>query len=279
MQLFKPQPHYHSQNGEDYLLSSFFGFKQQGFYVDVGAFDGVHLSNTLTFEQQGWLGICIEPNPDYFARCQQARPRSTCIHAACISDPSVDAISFYQEELGLLSGTTSDRDYDIQARYQKRGLEFTGFNQIQVPATTLNTLLSSYVPPQSKIDFISIDVEGTELDVLRGLDLNRFRPRVLVIEANSESSKQHLNQYLVEQNRYIEARTVRENIFYTANSQDAKRLNALAIHCQLESNPHPLGPRYTAIAYSHRRTVVDKTYSRPKQYFRQAKQWIKAHFI
>lgn len=280
MGLFKHHNHqYYSQNGEDYLLSRFFRFKQTGFYVEVGAFDGVHLSNTFSFEQQGWSGICIEPNPDYFSQCQKARPRSTCIHAACTSEPSVNSIAFYQEELGLLSGTTCDRDYDIQTRYKNRGLEFNGFTKIQVPATTLNHLLKSYLAQNTKIDFISIDVEGAEIEVLKGLDLEQFKPQVLVIEANSEESKQQLNHYLVCQHNYVEARTVRENIFYTANPQDAKRLKHIRMNCKLEKSLHPLGTKYTPAAYSQTRKVVDEAYGSSNWYLTKAKRWIKSHFI
>jgi FkbM family methyltransferase len=172
------EPHYFSQNGEDFLLWTFFQSKQAGFYVDVGAFDGIHLSNTLLFEQQGWEGICIEPHPQYFDLCRRSRPHATCLNLACVSDDSQAVVEFYTEDLGLLSGILAGRDEDVRRRYTRRGLEFKGFSKTLVPASTLNNVLSTYASDRLKIDFISIDVEGTELEVLQGLDLSRFRPRI-----------------------------------------------------------------------------------------------------
>ncbi len=57
---------YYSQYGEDFILWNFFDYKEHGFFIDVGAFDGKHLSNTLSFEEHGWKGICIEPVSEYF---------------------------------------------------------------------------------------------------------------------------------------------------------------------------------------------------------------------
>ena len=81
---------YFSLLGEDYLLWHFCNFKEAGFFLDVGAYDGVTISNTKSFEDQGWTGICAEPHPDYFVVCQQVRRRA--VRAACVSG-SAPAIS------------------------------------------------------------------------------------------------------------------------------------------------------------------------------------------
>jgi len=236
---------YYSQHGEDFLLSNLFHHKETGFYVDVGGFDGVHLSNSYSFEQQGWAGICIEPHPIYFQLCKQARPRAICLNVACVGDDHVDTIEFYTEELGLLSGIIDDREDDIRSRYETRGLQFKGFNKITVPSSTLNNILSNYVPAQTEINFISIDVEGSEIDVLRGLDLKQFRPRILVIEANTEHDRDLISSHMTRLNGYVEGRKLGPNIFYARDLKDIERLEAISIDCQIEKNLHPLGEKYT----------------------------------
>lgn len=236
---------YYSQYGEDFLLWNFFEYKKTGFYVDVGSFDGVHLSNTFSFEQQGWTGICVEPHPTYFPLCQQSRPKSICLNVACVGDEETQTIDFYAEDLGLLSGIQSDRDADVRSRYEKRGLTFDGFERIAVKASTLNAILYQFLPAKTEIDFVSVDVEGTELEVLKGLDLSRFRPRVLVVESHSENARIALYDYLVEMNGYIEARDLGLNIFYTREVEDARRISNIAIDCDIERNLHPRGEIYT----------------------------------
>ena len=165
---------YYGQHGEDYILWQVFKDKKSGFFIDVGAFDGIHLSNSYLFELAGWQGPCIEAYPEYFALCQQNRPGSICIHAACLDDKGRETVTFYAERLGFLSSVEGDYE-DVARRYQGRGLEFDGFQKIKVPAMTLDRILVS-LQAQPKIDFVSIDVEGSELKVLQGFDLERYRP-------------------------------------------------------------------------------------------------------
>ena len=123
---------YVSQNGEDFLLWNFFQKKNSGFFIDVGAFDGKHLSNTYIFEKAGWRGICLEPHPFYFKKCEANRPASICVNAACIGDEHIKQISFQYEELGLLSGIQQMDKQDIEQRYHRRGLTFQGYKEVNV---------------------------------------------------------------------------------------------------------------------------------------------------
>lgn len=245
----KSRYRYYSQNGEDYLLWQLFDYKSNGFYVDIGAFDGVHLSNSFSFEQQRWKGICVEPHPRYFALCQQTRPLAHCVQAACVGDENIKSVEFYSEALGLLSGVIEDQE-SVQNKYQRRGLDFEGFTKLTVPAITLNALLDQYALPSTEIDFISIDVEGFELEVLQGLDLSRYRPRVLLLEANSAEAERRLDEYLVQQNGYFKARQLSVNIFYVRDAPDVARLKSTPVNCTLQRNLHPLGVKYTIPAFT-----------------------------
>ncbi len=234
---------FYGQHGEDCLLWSFFGQRSTGFYVDVGAFDGRYVSNTYAFEQQGWRGICIEPHPASFALLRQMRT-AVCINAACVASDETASVTLYTEKLGFLSGLDADRTEDVRRRYQKRGLVFDQFQAVEVPALTLNAALQTHLPPHTALDFISLDVEGTELEVLRGLDLHRYRPRVLVIEANTAQDRETLSAYLATFG-YSFARRREVNTFYVRDADDIDRLRALRIDCSIEPTPHPFGEHLT----------------------------------
>lgn len=232
---------FYSRNGEDFILWKFFRMKGSGFYIDVGSFDGVHFSNTYIFEKIGWKGICIDAHPFYFQKCKENRPGSICIHAACTGDESVKEVMFHSEELGLLSGIQMRED--IRQRYEGRGLTFEGFKVVTVPSVTLNSVLRS-LKDTPAIDFISIDVEGHELEILKGFGIESYRPRILVVEANTELDEMQLDDYLVRQKGYYKARRVVENLFYCREFEDVRMLGKIKINCDLEISRHPLGEKY-----------------------------------
>lgn len=235
--------HYFSQWGDDDLLWQFFRYKSEGFYIDVGSFDGIHLSNTYSFELQDWTGICVEAFPSYYQLCKEARSNSICIHAACVGDDSLNTVTFYTERLGLLSGIEPQLS-DVQSRYDYRGIEFNGFEEIKVPAVTLNSILKEHLKDEMSIDFISIDVEGSELDVLAGLDLKRYRPRVLVLEANSKQERDKLVAYL-KPFGYKLGRVLSVNVFFVQTWFDIFRMEMIDVDCIIEAPPHPLGDEHT----------------------------------
>jgi len=235
---------YYSQGGEDCLLWALFGNQRMGFFVDVGAFDGVHLSNSFSFEQQGWRGICVEAHPAFAERCKRNRPGSICLQAACVADEHAGQVQLLVEPLGLLSGIRADETPDLAGRYARRGMKFPGFSTESVPARTLNSILSEHLPAGRSIDFLSIDVEGTELDVLQGIDLERFPVRAILVEANTPAASEQLNRYLASRG-YQCARTIDQNLFFAKNLGDVDALKYATVVCQTERTMHPLGPQYT----------------------------------
>jgi len=236
---------YYSQYGEDFLLWSVFGDRPTGFFVDVGAFDGVMFSNTLSFEQAGWRGVCVEAHPTYFEQCRQARPGSICLHAACVGDAASPEITFYADELGLFSGVLEGREAELTRRYSWLGGQgFQGFARVQVPAMTLNQILDAHLPARTRIDFVSLDVEGSELDVLRGFDLARYRPRVLLLEANSPQAGEALSAYLAEHGGYRPARQLGVNLAYASERSVLRKLQRAVVDCHLEPQVHPLAAQY-----------------------------------
>lgn len=200
-----------SQNGEDLLLWKFFGRKTTGFYIDVGAYDGVGFSNTYFFEALGWGGILIEAVPSFYNNCLSDRPYSTVINAAIGSgeDPRVTQFSYVSGKHG--AGTLSFKGDSISQK-ERIIREGGSIQTIEIPLLSLNEILKDF---QGDIDFVSIDVEGSELDVLKGFDLKVFNPRVLVIEDNSNGIDTSVRDWLMERG-YLERYRCAHNVFYTS---------------------------------------------------------------
>ena len=216
---------YYGQHGEDYLLWHFFDFRPRGFFLDVGAHDGIALSNTKSFEEKGWRGICVEPVPEVFEACRQVRAR--CVQAACVAG-SETSVELRVDRSGLWAGIATD-EAEVARSYRERQVGDPGFYTISVPAVRAATLIQPDDPP---IDFATVDVEGAEIDVLKGLDLRVNRPRVLVIEALTEPALRELDGFLGGLG-YHRARTVTCNHFYVTSARDARRLRGITINCHL----------------------------------------------
>lgn len=241
---------YFSQNGEDFVLAEFFKKKKSGFFVDVGAFDGVHLSNSYCFELLGWNGICVEPQREYFELCSKNRPKTKCIHAACVEEVSSAEIMLHVDQTGLFSGANlSVEQKNITDHYDSLGKDFEGCRQETVPARTLGHILEEHASESvSGIDFLSIDVEGMEIEVLNGLDLKKFRPRVLILEAVTDEERSAAQDYLGSKG-YQVGRRLGPNLFFVTNDHDAQAIREIEVTCVLEKQIHPRGEDYTQVDY------------------------------
>ena len=171
----------YAQNGEDVVLArALKPWERKGFWVDCGAGHPKYDSVTKLFSQFGWTGINIEPLDEEFTLLTQDRPL----------DVNIQCLLGDQEGLGsIFAGPSENRgssttDPLLVERYAKE-LGQT-FHESQVPIRTLTDILREKQLPT--IDFLKIDVEGAELEVLRGIDLSEFNPRILVIEATKPNS-------------------------------------------------------------------------------------------
>ena len=115
----------------------------------------------------------------------------------------------------------------------------------------------------TEISFLSLDVEGTELDVLRGLDLKKYRPRVLLIETNSAPERETLSAYLAAYG-YIFARRLEVNSLYAHDLRDVERLRSIQIDCVIEATPHPYGAELTPAQYTVDRRISTPDEIKPK---------------
>jgi FkbM family methyltransferase len=172
-------PIYYGQHGEDKFLDSMFGEKTHGVCVEVGAYDGVSLSNTYHFEKKGWNALCIEPIQSAYDKCKQVRKNT---YQCCVGKEDKDDVEFHIFHLNDNLCAISSLEPDGRLIESHRHL-LTNQSTCKSKIRTLNTLFTELNFP-TEIDFISIDTENTELDVLKGLDLNKYKVKVLLIENN-----------------------------------------------------------------------------------------------
>ncbi|WP_203293152.1 FkbM family methyltransferase [Luteirhabdus pelagi] len=200
-----------SQHADDYIAWQLVGKPKRGIVVEVGAFDGVHLSNSYSLEQLGWQAICIEPNPRIFQFLRTQRPNAININKAIVGKEDIDEVVFYDEEIGVLSGVSYD-EKDIKKRYKNRGLEYREPNKITVAAATLTQVLDEHLN-NPVIDVVSIDVEGLEVEVLKGLDLDKYEVKLFIIEANTDAETEAILRFFKKHRNYYFIGTNRQNLF------------------------------------------------------------------
>lgn len=176
---------YRGQYQQDqYVRETFFANVNDGFFLDIGADDGLDRNNTRFFEEAGWTGICIEPSPSRFPALAKNRA-CECLNVAIASTPGdVEFLDITGWGKGL-SGIV--RHYD--ARHLERIERETSGNPltasksvVRVPAVTLGSILQER--GRRHVDYCSIDVEGGELDVLASVDLQAVTISVITIEDN-----------------------------------------------------------------------------------------------
>jgi len=163
----------YAQNFEDVILERLFQGENDGFYVDVGAWDPWYDSVTAHFYKKGWRGINIEPIEERALVFRRERPRDINLPVAISSqEPSVRL--WVCDEASGLSTTDSNQAAELRCHG-------SALTERLVPSRGLNVILEEFAP--TEITFLKIDVEGSEADVLATLDLARWRPRVILIEA------------------------------------------------------------------------------------------------
>lgn len=165
----------YSQDGEDMILRRMFEGLKSGFYVDVGAHHPFRFSNTCYFHRLGWRGINIDPNPDGIAAFRKARPLDTNI---CVG---VSDVAGHLRYHAFNEPALNTFDADLAAE-RARIADYRLVETRDIPVRRLDELLSEHLPKDQTIDFLSIDVEGLDFQVLKSNDWDRFRPLALLVE-------------------------------------------------------------------------------------------------
>jgi FkbM family methyltransferase len=171
----------YSQEGEDILLRKLFDGQTNGFYVDVGAHHPFRYSNTQYFYEKGWRGINIDATPGSLLPFSRVRHRDINIEALVGNDDA--EVTYHLFEDPALNTSSKELAQAVEDAGQSREIK-----QLRLETHRLATILDRHLPSAVKIDFLTVDVEGGELEVLKSNDWDRYRPTVLLVEALSALS-------------------------------------------------------------------------------------------
>ena len=190
---------------------------ENGFFIEAGANDGLSQSNTALYEfEYGWKGLLVEPNPKKCFECKKRRINSIVENYALVSDNYTDNYiegnfneTGYAESLTSLVYDKGDWCDNLLQVYKEKIKN----NLIKVPAITLNKLLEKH--QVEKVDFISLDVEGYEISVLNGFDLEKYNPTYLLIETtNLENRKNSTIDYMKQRDyTVIDQLSINDSLF------------------------------------------------------------------
>ena len=198
-----------SQSGQDKIIKNlFFRSKKKGFFVEIGAFDGIEGSNCLHFEKSmNWDGIAIEPSKTQFKKLSKNRNCKVLNEAISSTEKEVEFIEVV-DGLTQMSGI-NDEYYSSKSIIENN--ENTKFNKNKIKTSTFgkNILVK-------EIDYLSIDIEGTELDVLKSINFQEHIIKVISVENNSPQ-KINFNSFLKENNFSFFDRVGQDEIFYNNN--------------------------------------------------------------
>lgn len=157
------------------ILRRIFQERTEGFYVDVGAYHPKHLSNTYYFYKRGWRGINIDAMPGSMKLFHQLRPRDINIETVIAAEER--ECTFY-----IFNGRALNT-LDAQLAAQRAHGETHVVETRKVKTRRLDDILNEVLPAGKQIQFMSIDVEGVDLEVLKSNNWSRFRPEYILVEA------------------------------------------------------------------------------------------------
>ncbi|MDN3505137.1 MAG: FkbM family methyltransferase [Rhabdochlamydiaceae bacterium] len=180
---------YYSQcNQDQFVHTHFFQNKKNGVFIDIGAHDGVQFSNTYFLENElGWTGLCIEPIPDVFNRLKNNR-KAICIQGCIDSSHKNKEIDFLRihgnpPDLEMFSGILEYYDQrHVNKILQRIALLGGSAEVIKVKCFDLNELLR--LNDIDHVDFLSLDTEGGEFEILSSIDFNKVNIDVIAVENN-----------------------------------------------------------------------------------------------
>jgi FkbM family methyltransferase len=199
MKRYSKTPNCQIKNLTDLYMDAF-GYKTDGFFVEVGAFDGVLWSNTLTLVNEGWSGIYFEPHEDQFNALNANHGDNPDLHLRKMALSNYHGLA--ELYLGGSISTISEKTKDLY-------LEIPGFSSTglahgisdTVEVSTLDTELDGMAPVGFEV--LIVDVEGSEMDVLDGFSIEKYMPVLAVIETHDKFPDERLNSKAALINEYM----------------------------------------------------------------------------
>ena len=166
-------------DGEDLFIVEYFRKKNNGFYLDVGSYHPIHRNNTYLLHKNGWSGINIDIHQFSIDLFNYLRPDDVNLNCA-ISNKNEVTEMFYQKELSQIS--TIEK--------QQAKIAFQGnIKKSKIQSLTLDALLEKIDFTDKKLDLLDIDVEGADLKVLKGFNIEKFKPELICVEIHEKDIK------------------------------------------------------------------------------------------
>ena len=189
-----------SQLFQDLFVHFIHDEKRNGTFLEFGATNGVELSNSFMLEQKfGWSGVLAEPSPQWHTELFKNRPKSTIL-TECIYSETGKKLDFFVSNSGVLSTLDEFKHSDIETMPgNTRMRNASGYN-CEVTTISLNDVISTHFEG-AKIDYMSVDTEGSELLILEQFDFSKFAPKVVTVEHNFTDAEKKLDE-LFFQNKY-----------------------------------------------------------------------------
>ncbi|MFJ5445039.1 FkbM family methyltransferase [Methylobacillus methanolivorans] len=190
----------YSQEGEDLILRRVFDGRDCGVYVDVGAHHPVRFSNSYLFYKRGWRGICIDPSHVAIAWFKKIRPKDIALEVG-VSDEESELTYHMFDEPALNTFSESLADQRVKTTAYKR------IGTRSVPVRPLKKILDEVLLPGTEIDFMTIDVEGLDYQVLASNDWGKYRPRIVLAEALDDAAGERIRDFMAKHHYKVIART------------------------------------------------------------------------
>lgn len=205
----------YSQDGEDILLSAFYENrkKYKGFFVDVGAHHPYKLSNTAIFYKKGWHGINIEPTPTLFKKFKIHRKRDINLNIGISNSNEILTFCVFNEP------ALNSFNIEFSEQRNQRG-KYKLLEKIPIQTKKLEDIFDEYCKNQ-KIDFLTIDVEGFDFEVVKSNNWEKYKPEFVLVEHIFDAQKLNEDEifnFMYSKNYILVSRTLRTSFFRAKES-------------------------------------------------------------
>ena len=188
-----------SQLFQDLFVLFIHNEAKNGTYLEFGATNGVELSNSFSLEKHfGWTGVLAEPSPQWHSELFKNRP-NTKIITECIYSETGKKMDFFVSDAGVLSTLEQFKDSDIESIPENTNARNASGYTCTVDTISLNDVILKYFAGV-KIDYMSVDTEGSELLILQNFDFSKYAPKVVTVEHNFTQSQKVLDELFAKNN-------------------------------------------------------------------------------
>ncbi len=211
----------YSQEGEDMILRRLFEKQSDGFYVDVGAHHPKRFSNTFIFYSKGWKGINIDAMPGSMKAFNKQRPRDKNLEIPIAKEQK--NLTYFQFNEPALNGFCEE----LAVSRDGSSSAYKIISKQNIEAYPLSVILDQHLDTDQSIDFLSVDVEGLDLEVLQSNDWLKFRPKVVLVEILDSFLDTIQNdtvyQFLTAHNYHLYAKAV-NTVFFISDKFLSERM-------------------------------------------------------